>query len=203
MRSLFRSAAFAAALLALPASAAADRGAYAGLGLGMGAGLEGDYSAFSSEGHASGRLFGGYRFGPWSVEAAYFGYGFERRDGASYTLTSWGLTGKYHLTFGHGIEWYVRLGLDKASLNAPRDPDGTRGAYHDFTGIGIDYGTGVSWQSQPLGTARLKPRVGGFLDLGVQRVGTTRDGATTELNGSFETIQVGQVSPKLSSSRTV
>jgi hypothetical protein len=203
MRSLLRSVALLATLTALPAVAAAqvqDRGVYAGLAVGPGARMTGDFAdGFNTDGHASGRIFGGYRFGPWGVEAAYFGAGFERNaDGGDYTLTSYGLAGKYHLRLGAiaggDVELYVRLGLHKASVNAPTDRNGTPGAFHDYGGMGIDYGTGVSWQSQPLGTARIKPRVGGFLDLAGQRVGTSRDGASRELNGSLKTIQLGVIS---------
>ena len=113
-------------------------------------------------------------------------------------MTSVSLGGRYHLLLGHigggGLELYVRLGLDKASLHAPENRDGTQGAFHDFGGMGIDYGTGVQWKSQPLGTARIKPRVGGFLDLGMQRVGIGRDGANRDFNGSLGTIQLGVIS---------
>src|SRR5687768_15736000 len=100
MRTLFRSVALLATLAALPAAAAAQsRGAYAGLAVGPGARMSGDYGeSFSTDGHLSARLHGGYRFGPWGIEAAYFGSGLEIGNGDSYTASSTGLAGKYHLT---------------------------------------------------------------------------------------------------------
>lgn len=182
-------------LLSMPSMAAAD-GAYAGLGVGPGASLGGDYGgAFSSEGHAAGQIFGGYRFGPWSAELAYFGTGMSHNtNGYDYTLTAASIRGKYHLLLGRGIELYLRLGLDRTNLNVPNRPDGRPGPGAGYAGTGINYGTGLSWQSQPLGTGRIRPRVGGFLDLGVHRVRIDRAGAEIDYAGSVKTVQIGVIS---------
>jgi hypothetical protein len=192
---LLRSAVLLAVLSAFPAAAAAD-GPYAGLGVGGGSRLGGDYPAtFKTDGHMSGQVFGGYRFGPWGIEATYFGSGLTRKwDDSHYMLSAIGLTGKFHITFQYGIEWYVRAGLNQTHLAAPKNPDGTYRAFNDFSGIGLDYGTGVIWQSHPLGTSRVRPRVGGFLDLSANHVTVSKDGGQREFGGSLANIQLGVIS---------
>jgi hypothetical protein len=192
---LLRSAVVLAVLTAVPALAAAqNRGAYAGLGVGGGSRLTGDWAqSFDTDGHMSGRIFGGYRFGPWGVEANYFGSGMTRKaDDVAYTTGAYGITGKYHITFDYGIELYVRLGLDRTALHTSKRPDGFPRALEGASGMGIEYGTGVTWQSHPLGTARLRPRVGGFLDFSVHRIGISSD--SREFAGSFKNIQLGVIS---------
>jgi len=180
----------AATVLVLAAPAHADR-LYGGLGVGPGARLGGDFGTlFNSDGEVGGRFFAGYRFGPWSVEGSLFGTDMYRPADpySTYSTTSFGLSGKYNLELGHSIELYVRLGLDHTSLNAPGRADGTAGTYHDFSGIGLDYGTGVQWLSHPLGSGRVQPRIGGMLDLGVQRTSITRSNANRDISGSLDLI---------------
>ncbi len=189
-------AALALTVLTLPSLAIAD-GAYAGLGVGPGAGLTSGYSkSFDSDGKASAQIFGGYRMGPWGFELSYFGTGLNNLayTGYNYMLTGTSLGARYNLLLGRSIELYLRLGIDRAKLHVDNRPDGTGGPYHDYGGTGINYGTGVSWQSQPLGTGRIRPRVGGFLDLGVHRVTIARSDTPYEFGGSLKTINLGVIS---------
>ncbi len=127
----------AAAAITLPTAA------HAGTYLGLGVGTEPAMSDSATPDYAQGsgrslRILGGMRFGNFSLEANFDGFGVVNprvtTDNNEYALSG---VGKLSLPFGSGFEGYGRVGLERTwlSFGGP--------SQNDFAGNGYLVGAGV------------------------------------------------------------
>ncbi len=134
-------ATISAALLATPASAAA--GGYLSVGLGTAPTFNDELGAtFSGEGHSSGRVMIGQRFGRLALEAGLGGYGLhgvrgdtvDVVDGRAVTAS---VSAKLHIPLGDRATAYLRGGLGRTWVSSDAAMDFEGDGYHG--GAGLEY----------------------------------------------------------------
>lgn len=135
----------ALALLALPATASA--GGYVSAGLGTGARFTGSLSGnFTGEGHNSGKVMIGKRFGIVSIEAGVAGFGIDGNLGTTGDLAGDRLYSASASVVGQfpvmpKLEVFARLGLSKAWVSGEGDDRQISGGGY-VTGVGASYDLG-------------------------------------------------------------
>lgn len=121
---------------------AANAGTYIGLGVGNGASLSDSVNnSYKADGRSA-RLALGYRFGWFSLEGMYSGYGYQVANGPGSGLVdsrSLQIAGKFSLSLADHFELYGRLGLLRTDLS-PRDSSAASSEGDGYTAsVGVEY----------------------------------------------------------------
>jgi hypothetical protein len=128
------------AVLVATMGSVASAGVFGGLGIGTN-GYSDDHSIYQTNGR-SGRLFGGYRFAPFSqyfsvsAEAGYEGFGLAvNHSSTSVDSHEIYVAGKVSVPFAEGFEAFGRLGGQQTSVSATGVDSGSGYLY----GAGLEY----------------------------------------------------------------
>jgi hypothetical protein len=120
---------------------AANAGTYLGLGIGTGASVSDSSNASYKADGRSARIALGYRFGWFSIEGMYSGYGYLLDNGPGTGLfdsRSVQVAGKFNLALADRFELYGRLGFLRTDLTA-RDTGDSREGDGYTASVGVEY----------------------------------------------------------------
>lgn len=130
---------FVVAAILAASGGVATAGGYLGLGIGTSPGVSDTNDYFSGSGR-TGRLFGGARFGQFSVEGAINGYGLKNTTGSGYDAKEASVAGKFNLPLGNDFEAFGRVGLQRTWLSVQNNKpmyDAQGNGY--LVGLGMEY----------------------------------------------------------------
>ena len=134
--------AFLVAALVTVTGTAANAGTYIGLGIGNGASVSDSVNnSYKADGRSAGIALG-YRFGAFSIEGMYSGFGYEIANGPGTGLIdsrSIQIAGKYNYALADHFELFGRLGLLRTDLT-------TRDTGVDSQGDGYTFSVGAEYR---------------------------------------------------------
>lgn len=155
-------AALAVAFVAVTSSAA-SAGTYVGLGIGTNA-ISDDQDRLVEDGR-SGRLLLGMRFGQFSIEGMFSGYGVALADQSGndpMDAYQFSIAGKFNLPLGSGFEAYGRAGLQHTRMSGGAVEDYDVDGNGFLVGAGFEYrlnlgiGSGSIWVDYQINKAELE-----------------------------------------------